>query len=145
MCLLCALLVDDENSISRVIAWPDVDLPVDDALGDLTSADNKYHIYLAMRLRGDPPEKFKSVAEAIRAGKRPRALLLLNAADALLTNDAPLFAEHLKHVVSNWRKTIERNTAPRVSIEGSILWHVARRRGVALPELPEKLDDLVLR
>ncbi len=118
---------------------------MDDDLGDMTAMDNKYHTYLAMRLRGDAAAKFEPVAKTIRAGKRPRAALLLEAADALLAGDAPLFAEKLKHIVRNWRKTIEPKSFRVISIEGSILWHVARRRGLELPELPEKLSDLVLR
>lgn len=144
-CLLCALLVDDESSLSRVLAWPDTDLPVDDDLGDLTAMDNKYHIYLAMRLRGDPLAKFEPVAKVVRTGKRPRAALLLESAEAALVGDEALYAEKLKHVLSNWRKTLKPDEFRVVSIEGSILWHVARRRGLALPELPEKLADLVLR
>lgn len=145
--LLAALLVDDEPALTRILAWPAPDLPVDDDLGNLTAMDNKYHIYLAMRLRGEPEAKTAPLAAVIRTGKRPRAALLLDAADAALAADAQAFATILQQVLSDWRtKGYEPHRVDTaVSVEGSALWHIARRAGVMAPSLSDDLADMVLR
>jgi hypothetical protein len=145
--LLAGLMTDDEMSLSRLLAWPDVDLPGDDGTWDLTPIDNQYHIWLAKRLRGESGKAVEALASEISGGKRARPRLLLGAAQAALGNDGGGFAKLLRQALANFRKSEfdPNQLLLSVHIEGSILWHVARRRGTPLPKMPDSLMDLLLR
>jgi hypothetical protein len=142
--LLLALLSDDERALARIVAWPAEDLPVDDGTLDLTGMDNKYHVWLAGRLRG---EGMDDLAGVIRAGKRARAVLLLETAEAVFAGDGAGAAKRLKKLGGNFRKSGFRTNRmdASVSVEGTILWHVARRRGMTLGGLTAGVMDLIVR
>lgn len=143
--LLLALLVDDERGIDRVTSWPGGDLPADEGTFDLPAAYAQYHIHLARALRTGTASSGASFADLRRPGGRVRPLA--EAVDAALTGNAEAFGRALKEHLTGYRKSVFRLNRPDaiISIEGSILWHIARRRGLQLPDLRENQMDLVLR
>jgi hypothetical protein len=147
--LLAVLAGDHDAVLTDLLRWPDTDLPLDDESGDATSSDNKVHIYLATRLRtgGAEDAKTTELAQAVRTAKRPRAAGVLQAAEALFAGDAKAFQKGLERVLTQWRdKSLDKTRPERAdSVDGSILWHLARRHGLALPKLPQRLEDVVLR
>jgi hypothetical protein len=145
--VLVALFLDDETAIRRVLEWPDTDLPVDDGKMDLTAADNQVHIALALALRGEPKARVAELADRIAGSKRKRAITFWAAAQAMLDGDAAAFTSRFKELVALYRKSgFETNCIESiVHIDGSILRHGARRSGLGLPELPEKMMDMILR
>jgi hypothetical protein len=145
--LLTAFFLDDETAIRRVLEWPDTDLPVDDGTMDLTAADNHVHIALAFALRGETKARVAELADRIAVSKRKRAITFWAAAEAMLAGDASAFASRFKELSALYRKSgFGTNCVESIiHIDGSILWHAARRSGLALPELPEKTMDMILR
>jgi hypothetical protein len=144
--LVLALYADDETATRRLIEWPDTDLPVDDGLTNLTAGDNQAQIALAFLLRGEPQKKLSKVVDQLRASKRKRAIVFWDAAEAIAANDPRAFATQLRELCNLYRKSaFQHGGFPNVHIDGSILWHVARRSNLALPELAERALDLILR
>jgi hypothetical protein len=141
--LLLALYVDDESAIRRLIDWPDTDLPIDDGLTDRTAGDNYAQIGLAFLLRGEPKEKIAQVVEKLHASKRKRANVFWAAVEAIFAKDCASFAKQMKELCSLNRKSPLNRDFPGVHVDGSILWHLARRSGIALPKLPEAALDLI--
>ena len=145
--LLLTLLIDDDRGIERVTSWPGDDLRHDEGTLDLPAMFTTYHIHLARLLRNAPAAELAASSAKLRDQPGNRIAALLAAVEAAFTGDAAAFAKALKQHLTSYRKHTFRvgRMDAAISIEGSILWHVARRRGLALPELPEKLSDIVLR
>jgi hypothetical protein len=144
--LLMALCVDDEPTIRRLIDWPDADLPVDDGAWNLTAGDNLAQIALACRLRGEPETKVTQVVKRLQASKRKRVSVFWSAAVAILENESREFAASLKQLCDLcWKQAPEKDRLLRPHVDGSILWHLARRTGIALPNLPERSLDRIVR
>jgi hypothetical protein len=148
---LMALFVDDEQATRRLTEWPDMDLPIDDGTWELNDADNKAQVALAFVLRGEPEVRVSEVVERIRSSKRKRAVVFCDAVEAIVRNDPVAFARGLKDLCDRYRKSapalprIERLEWPEPCMDGSILWHVARRAGIDLPRLPERQLDWIVR
>jgi hypothetical protein len=143
--LLLALFLDDHESLSKIVAWPDTDLPVDDDLGELTAADNKAHMALAAFVRGDLATARTLVAD-IEGSRKKRAVLFAHAASAIAASDSAAFAMHLKELIALFRKSGfgAHGIASFIHVDGSILWHAARRAGLSLPALTPATMDLLL-
>lgn len=143
---MLALYVDDEVAIRRLFEWPDTDLPVDDGLCNLTAGDNQAHIALAFRLRGEPERKIAQIVEKLRASNRKRAIVFWSAVEAIAAKEPPAFATQIKELCNLYRKSAFQHSGfHNVHVDGSILWHLARRAGITLPELGERSLDLILR
>jgi hypothetical protein len=146
--LLLALYADDEKSFKKLIEWPDTDLPVDEGMWNMTAADNQAHIALARVLRGDPKPKVEQIITEVLGSGRKRAIAFASAAQAVADDDAVTFVRHLKELSGLYlRKTpqLVRARRPELHVDGSILWHIGLRKRFALPELPERNLDLILR
>ena len=143
--LLMALYIDDETAIRRLIEWPDTELPVDDGIFNQTAGDNLAQIALACRLRGEPEAKVAEVVEKLQASKRKRASVFWEAAVAILDKKPREFAASLKQLCTlYWKQAAENDRIIRPHVDGSILWHLARRSSVALPDLPERALDRIV-
>jgi hypothetical protein len=145
--LLLALYVDDEDAIRQLIAWPDTDLPVDDGLDNRTAGDNLAQIALALRLRGEPKKKIAPVIDKLHATKRRRAIVFWTPVEAITEGQPRAFAVQMKALCDLYRKSAssDHSCFPAVHVDGSILWHLARRANLALPDLSERSLDLILR
>jgi hypothetical protein len=144
--LLMALYADDDGALRRLIAWPDTDLPVDDGFDGLTKGDNLAQIALAFLFRGEPEKKTSQVVETLRASKRKRANVFWAAAEAIAGENPRAFAARLQELCElSGRSAFKRPDFPGPLIDGSILWHLARRFGLALPELPVRFVDWIIR
>jgi hypothetical protein len=121
-------------------------LPVDDGLDGLTAVDNDAHIALACLLRGEPKEKVSRVVDKLRARKRRRAIVFWSAIEAIVGKEPRAFALKLKELYDLYQESAaNRGAFPGAHVDGSILWHLARRSGIARPELAEPCLDLILR
>jgi hypothetical protein len=144
--LLMALYVDDETAIRRLIEWPDAELPVDDGIDDLTAADNLAQIALACRLRDEREAKVAQVVKKLRASNRKRPIAFWAAVVAMLEKATREFASSLKQLYDLYRKKApENDRLMRPHVDASILWHLARRSAIALPDLPERSLDRIVR
>ena len=67
---------------------------------------------------------------------------------AFANDDAGAFAKHLKELSNLHLKKppmLVRAQRPELHVDRSILWHLGLRKKFALPELPERNLDLILR
>ena len=85
--------------------------------------------------------------EAIARGSRRRPKMLLAAAEALLAGNPVEMSKALTAYLRHYR---QREIRPNrvdfgVSLDGTILWHLARRRQLPAPELSEDLMALIAR
>ncbi len=145
--LALALCLGDEAATDRPLEWPGRDLGFDEGYWDRTRADNAYQIWLASRLRGEPAESTADLLEQALGSKRKRPKLLAATAQALLAGDSAGFTRSLASYLRYYR-TSELN--PRLlrtalSVEGTALWHLARRRRLEVGEIPENLMLMIPR
>ena len=144
--LLLALFIDDETAIQRLIAWPDTDLPIDDGLSNLTAGDNYAQIALAFLLRGEPKKRISQIAGKLHASKRKRATAFWAAVEAIVAKEPETFSIHMKACCNIFRKrAFKRGVFPEPDVDGSILWHLARRSKISIPELTERSLELIVR
>jgi hypothetical protein len=146
--LLLALYAEDEPSLQKLIQWPDTDLPVDEGMWSMTAADNQAHIALEAILRGDPKAKVDQLIAGPLGSGRKRAVAFASAARAFADDDAAGFAKSLKELSNLYVKKpplLVRAQRPDLHVDGGILWHLGLRKKFALPELPERNLDLILR
>jgi hypothetical protein len=143
--LLLAFFADDDESIEKLLEWPDTDLPVDTFESGMTAADNQGHIALATVLRGDTHSKTEQILTRVLGSGRKRAIAFASAVRALSEEDAAAFGKHLKDLSNLYLKKLPRQWGVEIHVDGSILWQTARRRKLALPELRERNLDLILR
>ena len=145
--LVCAVLADDGEAIERLaravgslVQWPDVDVAESGLWRHLGPREYAVHVLLARWLAGRTPAESPELVESVRAGRGDRAKLLLKAFEAL-SGDREGFAPALLEYVSYFQDYdfdgyLNKYVGPEASsIEGSILWHVARRAGCPLPDL----------
>lgn len=144
--LLCALVVDEEPALAEILRWPEEDLPHDGGAWDAPREENYFQSLLALTLRQANAAGQQRLREQIVGGRRVRPKLLVQGLDAIYLDDASgflhvlekLLAYHLKHEFQ------PDNDFRAILHEGSILFHVARRRGVTLPPLPANLQDRIV-
>ncbi|WP_165235688.1 hypothetical protein [Aquisphaera insulae] len=144
--LTLALSLEDWPSADRLIEWPGDDLRLDEGLDDLTPGDNAYQIWLAGRLRGD----LNAMDEGkllVRMNRRSHLKVLVIAAQALLRDDDAAFHQALSTGLIRHRgrtfKTSDIYSA--VCIDGTVLWHLARRRSMRPIVLPPELEIFIAR
>ncbi len=151
--LTIALALSDWTSVDRLLEWPGADLNDDEGYDDRTAEDNTYQIWLAMRLRGESGLEVDARRDLIAKRSRQRPKLLALAADALFAADREHFAETLADYLKYYRKREidlrpNRNGRPvqyGMCLDGTVLWHLARRRGLGEIKLPHELTIMVAR
>ncbi len=151
--LTIALSLSDWGSADSLLEWPGPDLNDDEGLDYRTAEDNAYQIWLAMRLRGETGSEVESRRDLIARRSRQRPKLLALAADALFTAETEQFAKTLADYLKYYRKReIDLRPKPHgrlvrdgICLDGTVLWHLARRRGLGEINLPEHLMIMVAR
>jgi hypothetical protein len=152
--LMTALSLSDWKSADRLLEWPEPDLNNDEGLGEnLTAEDNAYQIWLAMRLRGESGSEVDARRDLIARRSRQRPKLLALAADALFTGAPDQLAKTLADYLKFYRQREiglgwdpgDRLVRDGISPDGTVLWHLARRRGLGEIKLPEELMIMVAR
>jgi hypothetical protein len=145
--LALALCLGDEAATDRLLEWPGRDLGFDEGYCDKTRADNAYQIWLASRLRGESAESTADLLEKALGSKRKRPKLLAATAQALLAGDSAGFTRSLTSYLRYYRTSEldPRRVTTAMSDEGTALWHLARRRGLEVGEIPADLMLMIPR
>jgi hypothetical protein len=152
--LMVALSLSDWKSMDRLLEWPGPDLNDDAGMGEnLTSEDNAYQIWLAMRLRGESGSEVDARRDLIARRSRQRPKLLTLAADALFAREPGQLAKTLADYLKYYRQREiglgqdpgDRLVRDGISPDGTVLWHLARRRGLGEIKLPEELMLMIAR
>jgi hypothetical protein len=151
--LMIALSSSDWASADRLIEWPGPDLNDDEGFDDHTAEDNAYQIWLAMRLRGESGSEVDARRDLMARRSRQRPKLLALAADALFAAEPDQLAKTLSDHLKYYRKR-EIDLSPKpygrpvqegISLDGTGLWHLARRRGLGEIPLPDELMLMIAR
>jgi hypothetical protein len=150
--LPAALSLGDWEAADRLLEWPGPDLK-DDVDPFNSIEDNAYQIWLAMRLRGDSGSEVDARRDWITRRSRPRQKLLALAADALFAGEPKTLAKTLTDYLEYYRKReidLQRDPGWRlvrqgISLDGTVLWHLARRRGLGEIKLAEHLMVMIAR
>jgi hypothetical protein len=145
-----ALALGDWPSADRLLEWPGPDLMEDEGFDDRTAEDNAYQIWLAMRVRGETGSEVDARRDLIARRSRQRPKLLALAADALLAAEHDQFANTLSEFLKYYRKReIDLRPKPNgrlvrdgISLDGTVLWHLARRRGMR--EISLSAEDMLM-
>lgn len=145
--LAVAVSLSDWAAADRLLEWPGHDLSYDEGLDDRTPEDNAYQIWLALRVRGERGEEADAQRDVIERRSRRRPKMLAAAADSLLDADVNGLTKALTMYLKHYR---EREIHPRQVIEGicfdgTVLWHLARHRGLGEIPLPAELMMLIAR
>lgn len=131
-------------AFDRLLEWPGLDLPFDEGVDDRTPEDCAFHVWLAMKLRGDATEA-EPQRQRIRSGSRRRPKMLLAIAEALFTGDVAAMQRemttYLKYYIKNEFRPKQVDLA--VARDANVLWHLARRRGVGEVTLPDDVAFLI--
>jgi hypothetical protein len=151
--LAIALSLGDWASADCLLEWPGPDLNEDEGYDDRTAEDNAYQIWLAMRLRGKTGSEVDARRDLIARRSRQRPKLLALAADALFAADPDQFAKTLADYLKYYRKReIDLRPKPNgrpvrdgICLDGTALWHLARRRGLGEIPLSEELSIMIAR
>jgi hypothetical protein len=141
--LFLALLLDAEDDIQLLLQWPSRDMEED--------IDDKqlkpFHIVQARILLNDYTPAAERMATSIRKARPKKYKLLLDCLEAVLKKNSIAFAASMKAYLAHALKAeidLDATIDDKVSLDGTIVWHFARRSGLTLPTLTEKEQSLVI-
>lgn len=153
--VLNALALDDDESAGWLGCYPGPDVVTDDAERGLGRPDIFFHCVLGTYLRQGRMEALDAWLRAVREGKSERAKLWLKALQAIEKGKADAFAAAFSEVARHHRKheysprllgSLRSGPMTLLMQEGGILWHLARRKGIAPAwhDLPVEVSDHLL-
>lgn len=145
--LLMGLCFDDAESVRKLVQWPARDLWVDDGAFDLSKEDNYFIMLLSLFIREDHPDEQERLRELIRKGRRKRPKLLLATLEAIAHENLNEFRKALAAVADyhGHKEFWPDHSLQAVMVEGSMLWHVARQRGMICNDLDLDIMDRIVR
>jgi hypothetical protein len=152
--LLAALLLDDRDSVQKMLDWIQIDVCRDKSRSAQTDpSDVEYLMLLGHFFRTGHLDNVDSLKEAVRKGRCKRTQMLLDCLERIVTKDVKkfvtLFEKYLKHAFKSnllfSHPDSPRSPAALIDIDACIIWTVALRSGLILPELPDELMDYVIR
>jgi hypothetical protein len=152
--LLAALVLDDRDSAQKMLDWIQVDTCRDKSrIAQTDPSDVEYLMLLGHFFRTGHLDNVVSLKEAVRKGRCKRTQMMLDCLERIVTKDVKkfvsLFEKYLKHAFKLnllfSHPDSPRSPAALTDIDASIIWTVALRSGLALPELPDELMDYVIR
>lgn len=143
--LLFCLLSEDEQSLQRLATWIDPDLPFDETSFLLSLQDNSYYKLLAFYLSNQASVD-QDLTAMIENSRKRRPKLLLSCLQAIETDDKQAVVLRLQQFLDYFLKTELDSSGFRTffSIEGTILWHVAKQNGMNISELSDKQMALII-
>lgn len=144
-----AAIFEQWSDFDQLLTWPGDDLSElheDGTVDDRHREDLSYQIWLAARLLGKDSASVAHHRTRIERGARKRPKLQLAVADALLGGDEKGFERDMVKYLTYYRKTEFRPNRIDFLIadDANVLWHVARRRGLALPLLAPELKLFIV-
>ncbi len=145
--IFCASALGDDKALDRLFTWADIDLSHDEGSWYYSQAENDFYILVALTMRGIKPKEQKKLRVQINSARTNRPKLWLEGFDAILENNVSDFLEALEAIFKNHlQKEYRPNNPPRcVMFEGTLLWRLAQRENMKLPELSEHIGDRIVR
>jgi hypothetical protein len=144
---VCGLSTEGVALFSKVVDYVEDDLGFDEATRDFDKADNKYEVLVSRFIRGKALTDSPRLVKLIREGKGRRPRMLLDVLEAVEAGDSDAMGKRLAAYLAYFRKTEFRTNRLdcTLSMEGSVLWHLARRKGMKLPKMKQAdMDHIVL-
>ncbi len=142
--LVLALLMDDEESAKTICEYPGADAVQQEIDG--ATEDHEFFLLLAGYLRGASLDELKASSDVIESGRRRRPKHWLNILRAIDNGQVEEVTKALKQYLTYFRQT-EQNAEyfiEAISLDASILWNLARIRGLEIAELSVEDWDVVM-
>jgi hypothetical protein len=148
--LMMALALSDWQSADRLLEYPGPDVKDGQIPQKRPAEHSNYQIWLAMRHRGESGPDVDPRRDLFAQSSQPSRKLLGLAADALFAGEPKHMAKALANYLKAYRREMPRAREERVvfdgvSLDGTVLWHLARRRGLGEIKLPEELTIMIAR
>jgi hypothetical protein len=152
--LLAALLLNDRDSAQKMLDWVQIDACRDKSRSAQVDPSHvEYFMLLGYFFQTGHLDNVESLKEAVRKGRCKRTQMLLDCLERIVTKDVKkfvaLFEKYLKYAFKSnllfSHPDSPRSPAALTDIDSCIIWAVALRSGLTLPELPDELMDYVIR
>ena len=142
--LVLALLMDDEGSAKTICKYPSSDAVQQDIDG--SKEDHEFYLLFSRYMCGEGLDELKASCDVIEAGRRRRPKHWLDILRAIDRGEIEGVATALKKYLVYFRKTEQNSNVFReaVSLDASILWNLARIRGLLVHELAREDWDVLL-
>ncbi len=135
--LMWALVLDAEPELIAMLEWGIPTRKLDSMPGDWTVEDNFVWFVISAFLRGEGLNRYPDLRDKIAGSSRKNPKILLGVAEAIDAGNAGLVTKGIKELLKRHIRTVQ--THPKqVSLDATILWHVARRRGMVLERPTDK-------
>ncbi len=144
---LCAM-VDRWDSAQHLSDWVDESVTPEFQFEVNDDGFSFFLVYLASKLRSQPLANEHKIEEFIRNSSSKKSALLVEVLNAALLSSQRDFDKALSASLKHWEKTCIRdvpNLRYWIALPQSIVWLIAERNGLALPDLPPNLDALIVR
>lgn len=145
--LIFALVMDDEASLQALSTWVGNDLVHDEGLCDATTGDNQFLILLGFLFSDRTPHERYEQRQSVLESEGYKGRLCLGLLEAIEDSDRITIREQFSRLAHHNKNREFRDDRPdhAVMIEGTMLWHIARRNNVHLDDLPVDVMDRIIR
>lgn len=146
--LLLGGLTGRWDDIAKICSWFDASIEMEYRGGINEDADMLLYLCIASSLSPTPMPGTEAMLIHVKASRARRPKLLCAAWEAALAKDQRAFNKTLKDSVSQFVKSDARDVPNPyfwVAVSQSFVWLLAERNGLALPELPDKLEAALVR
>ena len=142
--VLVAIMMNDQEGVHEITSWINGEFSRDEL--DYTQADIDYYVVLGKYLNQGVLQKF--LIDSIKNRRRKRPKYLTEMLEALAQKDSKRFAAFF----IEYHKLFDKNECDKdafllfknVNINGSILWNLAKLRGLEIPEFSENIMDRII-
>jgi hypothetical protein len=148
--LLLAMLAGRWDDVARLCGWVEVDMTPDWVNDELQPAGAQVYITIASGLRPEPMSGIAELEANIARSRTKRPRLLLAAWQAARAGDQRAFNDAIGKCLKHFDKWYVANiNEPRaipdwIAQHESVICLAARRLGIQVPELPERLAAMLI-
>lgn len=142
--ILLALLIDDLEAARQISCYPGHDAVQEDFDG--SAEEHEFYILLASYLKGHAFDELSQSIDFITSGRRKGPKLSLEVLTAIDKDDCQTASNALKKYLNYFVKNEQDidSFSGGISVGGSILWSLARNRGILISALNQAERDIVV-
>lgn len=138
------MVLNDWDSVRQIAAYPDHGRSMEESGIDKKPARREFFIALAELLRGDPVQNVAQEVEKAPGAAWRGTIVLAHTLDAIIDKDQAAIQKHLIDFLKIHHKLKgKRSIDDYVSIEGTIMFYLAKHEGHAV-ELSPKLRPYLI-
>ncbi|QQE13039.1 hypothetical protein JD969_06150 [Planctomycetota bacterium] len=145
--LMFAYVLGDDDAIGKLLEWPGEDLPFDEGNYAAKKAEYYFNILFAKCELGEGQEESMRRLESLLVNSRSaRGKMLWNCYRAICEGDQKGFEKWLKNIAQFQRsRALDYSCLNAVMTEGTVLWHLAKRKGLDVDVFEENVMERLVR